>query len=78
MLILVLVSTSLLLLFYAYHMVNRIGDLQSALVTLENQKSVSKADRASIDAKEAKIEIQLNRCVLDIMKVWRPLSELKG
>ena len=73
MLILVFVSMSLLLFFYAYHMVYRMSDLDDAMATLENQKlepSISKAELALIDADEEKLKMQLDGFVLSTMKVW--------
>lgn len=74
MLILVFVSMSLFSLFYAYHMVYRMRDLQSVLDTLDGQRSepsISDAELDSISAAEENIITQLNSVALSTMKVWR-------
>ena len=73
-LILVFVSMSLFSLFYAYHIVYRMRDLQNVLDTLDSQRSepsMSNAELESISAAEDNIITQLNSCALSTMKVWR-------
>lgn len=72
MLIVVFVSVGLALLFYAYHMVYKMRDLDDAWMRLDNMRSDNStaAETGMIDAAQDQIDAELMKLGLDTMKVW--------
>lgn len=76
MLIVVFVSVGLALLFYAYHMVYQMRDLEDAWMRLDSKRSDNSTTQAEIGmivATQKQIGVKLNTLGLDTMKVWGTL-----
>lgn len=73
MLIVVFVSVGLSLLFYAYHTVYQMRDLEDVWMRLDDKRSdnsTTQADMGMIDAAQDSLGAELTKLGLGTMKVW--------
>ena len=73
MLIVVFVSVGLALLFFAYHMVYQMRDLDDAWYILDGKRaggSITESELEMIDLQQAEIDNKIMKLGLDTMKVW--------